>query len=55
VQWKAAEVAETVDRRVVANPSQVRALLASVAQQGSMGEHLVPFYGCLYYAGHAPG
>lgn len=30
VQWKAQEVAGTVDRRVVANPEQVTALLAAV-------------------------
>jgi hypothetical protein len=49
------EVAETVDRRVVANPEQVRSLLMAVRQQGLMGEHLVPFFGCLYFAGMRPG
>lgn len=30
IQWKAPEVAETVDRRVVASPAQAQALLAAV-------------------------
>jgi integrase len=52
--WKPAEIAETVDRRVVANPGQVRSLLTAVGQQGEMGKHLVPFFGCLYFAGMRP-
>jgi integrase len=40
---------------VVANPEQVRSLLAAVAQQGPMREQLVPFFGCLYFAGMRPG
>jgi integrase len=54
IQWKAPEVAETVDRRVVASPAQARALLATVRAQGSRGEHLEAFYGCLYYAALRP-
>ena len=54
VQWKAPEVAKTVDRRVVANADQVRALLSAVRSQGRRGEHLVAFFGCLYYAGMRP-
>jgi integrase len=53
IQWKAAEVAATVDRRVVANPDQVRFLLAGVREQ-RMGERLVAFFGCLYFAGMRP-
>jgi len=30
IRWKAAEVAETVDRRSVASPAQARRLLAAV-------------------------
>jgi integrase len=54
VRWKAPEVAETVDRRVVANPQQVRALLQAVGDVGVRGERLVAFFGCLYYAGTRP-
>ncbi len=54
VQWKAPEVASTVDRRVVANPGQVRALLEAVRVEGRRGEHLVAFFGCLYFAGMRP-
>jgi integrase len=54
IQWKTPEVAETVDRRVVASPAQARALLAAVRAQGARGEHLEAFYGCLYYAALRP-
>lgn len=63
VQWKAPEVAVAVDRRVVANPEQVRRLLAAVGRQGrkSAGEHglpsghrLVAFFGCMYFGGLRP-
>ena len=54
IQWKAPDVAETVDRRVVASPAQARALLAGVRAQGPRGRHLEAFYGCLYYAAQRP-
>jgi len=54
LQWKAPEVAEAVDRRVVASPAQARALLAAVWAQGPRGEHLETFFGCLYYAAMRP-
>ena len=54
IQWKAPDVAETVDRRVVASPGQARALLAGVRAQGPRGQHLVAFDGCLYYAAQRP-
>jgi integrase len=54
VQWTAPEVAEAVDRRVVARPEQVAELLAAVAEIGRRGDHLVAFFGCLYYAGLRP-
>jgi hypothetical protein len=40
VQWSAPEVAETVDRRVVAGPDQVKQLLAAVRSKSAQGEHL---------------
>jgi integrase len=54
IQWKAAEVAETVDRRSVASPAQAARLLAAVRQQGPRGEHMEAFFGCLYYAALRP-
>jgi len=54
IQWKAPEVAETVDRRVVASPAQIRALLAAVRGQGDRGRHLEAFYACVYYAALRP-
>ena len=54
LQWKAPEVAETLDRRVVASPAQARALFAAVRAQGARGQHLEAFYGCLYYAALRP-
>lgn len=52
VTWKAPEVAEEVDRRVVARPRQVRLLLAAVEQ---LRPELTAFFGCLYYASLRPG
>jgi len=54
VQWSAPEVAETVDRRVVASPEQVKQLLAAVRSRSSQGEHLYAFFAVLYYAGLRP-
>ena len=54
IQWKAAEVAETVDRRSVANPAQAGMLLKAVRGQGPRGEHMEAFFGCLYYAALRP-
>ena len=54
IQWKAAEVAETVDRRSVASPAQARALLKAVRGQGPRGEQQEAFFGCLYYAALRP-
>ena len=54
IQWKAPDVAATVDRRVVASPAQAAALLAGVRAHSSRGRHLEAFYGCLYYAALRP-
>jgi integrase len=53
VQWTAPAIAEEVDRRVVASPKQVRALLRAVAEEGR--PDLVAFFGCLYFAALRPG
>ena len=52
VKWKAPEVAEEVNRNVLARPRQVRALLRAVE---SIRPDLTAFYGCLYYAYMRPG
>jgi integrase len=49
-EWKAPEVSEAVDRRRVANPEQMRALLEGVRATGrTQGPRLVALYGCMYY------
>jgi integrase len=52
VRWKAPKVAEEVDRRVVASPHQVCALLVAVDAERP---DLTAFFGCLYYATMRPG
>jgi integrase len=54
VQWSAPDLAETVDRRVVASPSQVGRLLTAIPEVSRRGTHLVAFFACLYYAGMRP-
>jgi integrase len=54
VRWKPPQTADTIDRRRVPNPDQVRALLDAVAAQGERGRHLLAFFGCLYYAALRP-
>jgi integrase len=54
VKWTAPKTAEEVDPESVANPRQVRVLLAGVRAQGPRGEHLEAFFGCLYYAAMRP-
>jgi hypothetical protein len=52
VAWKAPEIAEEIDRSVVARPRQVRALLAAIDAQRP---ELTGFFGCLYYGYMRPG
>jgi integrase len=54
IRWKAPEVAETVDRRVVANPQQVAILIEAVGALGRRGGRLAAFFATLYYAGMRP-
>lgn len=51
VQWITPKNAETVDRRVVVNPSQARSLLAAVR---NIAPALEAFYATIYYAGLRP-
>ncbi len=52
--WVAPEPVHTVDPDVVINPEQAEALLAAVGAQGEMGQHLVVFFGCMYYGALRP-
>jgi site-specific recombinase XerD len=51
---KAPKVAQAVDRRVVVNPGQARALLDAVAAETPSGDRLVSFFGAMYYAALRP-
>jgi integrase len=54
LKWRAPKTVHAVDRRVVANPAQVRTLLRAVHEQQRSGPRLVAFFGCLYFAGLRP-
>jgi integrase len=54
VKWKPPKVADAVDPRTVVNHDQARALLDAVGQQGEIGQHLVAFFACMYYAAMRP-
>ncbi|MFD9691047.1 tyrosine-type recombinase/integrase [Kitasatospora sp. NPDC059088] len=54
VQWTAPSAVEEVDPAVVANPRQLRDLLAAVRGQGRRGQHLEAFFGGMYHAGMRP-
>jgi integrase len=54
IRWRAPRTTPEVDRRVVINPSQARALLEAVRAQKPSGPRLVAFFGVLYYSGLRP-
>lgn len=54
MQWTAPEVADRIDRRIVANTAQVESIIAKVSGVSPSGARLVAFYSCLYYAGMRP-
>lgn len=54
VKWTAPQTVETVDRRVVVDPTRARALLAAVEAQGDVGKRLKAFFACMYYAAMRP-
>lgn len=54
VAWKAPRSVGRVDRRVVANPTQARTLLAAVRATPSSGHLLVGFFACMYYSALRP-
>ena len=51
VRWRPGRSTESIDRRVVVNPSQARDLLAAVREISPAVEG---FFACLYYAGLRP-
>ncbi|GAA0602337.1 hypothetical protein [Kribbella sandramycini] len=51
VSWKAPQHDEKVDPRVLANPEQIRSLLAAVRE---IYPSLEAYYGCMYYAAMRP-
>jgi site-specific recombinase XerC len=55
LSWKAPRTVQSVDRRVVVNPDQARALLDAVAAAKPSGDRLVAFFGAMYYAALRPG
>jgi integrase len=54
LKWRAPKASWEVDRRVVVNPGQARALLEAVRAQQPSGPRLVAFFGVLYYSGLRP-
>jgi integrase len=58
IRWKPPEVADKVDRRVVANPRQARELLTALSYVGGRdrdrGRRLVAMFACMYYAALRP-
>ncbi len=54
LKWRAPRIAGEIDRRVVVNPTQARALLEAVRAQPASGPRLVAFFGVLYYSGLRP-
>lgn len=55
VDWQAATTDDEIDFRFVPDPQLARALIEVVRVQGSRGEHLEAFFGCIYYAAMRPG
>lgn len=54
LKWTPPKTVHTIDRRRVANPVQVRTLLAAVGEQRRSGPRLVAFFACLYFAALRP-
>lgn len=54
LKTKKSRVVEVVDKRVVVSHGQAVKLLGSVREQGQTGQHLVAFFGLMYYAALRP-
>lgn len=55
LNWRAPRTVTSLDRRVVVNPAQARALLAAAAEVPPSGRRLVAFFGAMYYSALRPG
>jgi integrase len=55
LSWTAPKIVKAVDKRVVVNPTQARALLEAVRGQGPSGSGLVAFFAVMYYSALRPG
>ncbi|WP_243772301.1 hypothetical protein [Actinomadura barringtoniae] len=56
VKWRPSKQNDSVDRRVVVNPSQGRELLTAVSYVGrTRGPRLRAMFACMYFAGLRPG
>ncbi|GAA1526385.1 hypothetical protein GCM10009678_04760 [Actinomadura kijaniata] len=55
VSWTPPKSTDVVERNQVVNEVQGHALVDGVGRQGSMGQHLQAFFGCLFLAGLRPG
>lgn len=54
LQWITVKASAEVDRRSVLNPSQGRALIKAIADDGPSGERLVALFGSMLYCGLRP-
>lgn len=54
VDWDPPQTDDEVDFQYVPGPELARRLLDAVQAQGSRGEHLHAFFGCMYYAAMRP-
>jgi integrase len=55
LSWTAPKTVKVLDKRVVLNPTQARALLEAVRYQGPSGSGLVAFFAVMYYSALRPG
>jgi integrase len=55
LSWTAAKTVKALDKRVVLNSTQARALLGAVRYQGPSGSGLVAFFAVMYYSALRPG
>lgn len=53
--WRAPRTVKVVDKRVVVNPDQARALVKAVRAQKPSGARLAAFFGSMYYSALRPG
>jgi len=54
IRWNRPRTLRSVDPRTVVSAAQARRLLAATSQQGELGQRMVAFFACLYYAALRP-